>query len=467
MVRLGQGVFTDGKLNNEAYRRTLNAFHSFNRTAKELRVDKMIAFGTAALREASDGAGLLESIKDETGIEVRVISGAEEAKLISMGVLGNEKLPKGRFGLVDIGGGSTEISICRGTESEFATSFSLGTAKLQQLFLKSSPPKPMKSGDDPVKALRKYIRGAILTKTLTDEWPKKIDKFIGSSGTVRALARLCNKGKPKPIDRGDLKKLVENISTMTTTELLGLPAMEAKRVDMILAGAILLEEVMNLFKAKKVFPTEYSLRDGILEEQLAVIRANEHSSLGIHLKEMRERVAEIHPNMVHTDAVIRLTSKLFDSLGSVHKLKSGWKSYLTAAATIHDVGEIISPTGHEEHSYYFAKHADLAPMEEWESEFIALLCLYHRAGKANLPDFGKNSKEKKVAFLKLLALLRVADALDRGHRGDIQISRISITKKSVEIRLRSKPSPDLELLRIEQKKELFETIFDRKLVVRA
>lgn len=479
MVRLGQGVFTDGKLNPEATRRTLHAFMSFQKTASELRVDRMVAFGTSALREASDGNKLLAAIRDTTGIEIRVISGVEEAKLIARGVLKNEKLPKGRFGLIDIGGGSTEISIARGKKLTHSNSFSLGTARLQQVFLRSSPPKPIpESGEDSIDHLRNYIRSTLLTKMLAERWPK-VDRLIGSSGTVRAIAKLIKKGKAtKTVERDDLKKLVKQMSTMTTTELLGMPGMEAKRVDMILAGAILLEECMNITGAKKVISTEYSLRDGILEEQREAIGSDTRSPLSQHLEEVRARVEKVHPEMIHLDAVAKFCTTLFDKLKGVHRLKDDWRPYLIAAAYLHDIGEVISPTNHEEHSYYFAKNADFTPLEKWESEFIARLCLYHRVGRPEINGvftkkrptkkntMKKRDEERKGAFLKLLALLRVADALDRNHRAQVSIASIRTAGKTVNIKIRAKRgSGDLEMLRIEQKKALFEEVFKKRLVV--
>ncbi len=490
MVRLGQGVFTLGKLNAEAIRRTLHAFVSFKKTADEFRVDRMVAFGTAALREASDGGRLLNTIREKTGIEIRVISGAEEAKLIARGVLKNEKSLKGKFGLIDIGGGSTEISICRGKKITHSTSFSLGTARLQQVFLRSSPPKALPDSDeDPIDHLRNYIRSALLTKMIAERWPK-VDRMIGSSGTVRAIAKLIKKGKAtKTVERGDLKKLIKQMTSMTTTELLGMPGMEAKRVDMILAGAILLEECMNITGAKKVDSTEFSLRDGILEEQREAVSSDIRSPLSQHLDDVRARVEKVHPEMIHLDTVAKISELLFDKLKNVHHLNSDWKPYLIAASYLHDVGEIISPTNHDEHSYYFAKNADFTPLEKWESEFIARLCLYHRVGrpelegvftkngpkkvakkttKKNSSKSGKHSakeEERKSAFIKLLALLRVADALDRNHRGQVTVAAIRVSGKQVKIQIRSKRGAgDLELLRVEQKKALFEEVFKKTLL---
>jgi exopolyphosphatase/guanosine-5'-triphosphate,3'-diphosphate pyrophosphatase len=471
MVRLGQGVFTEAKLNPEAIRRTLLAFSSFKKTVADFRVERMVAFGTAALREAADGARLLKKIREKTGIEVRVISGIEESRLIARGILNNEVLPKGRYGLIDIGGGSTEISICRGRKILFGNSFSLGTARLQQVFLRASPPKPLPDDEeDAVEHLRGYVRSALLAKTLAERWPK-VPKLIGSSGTVRAIARLTNKGKAaKTIEYADLKKLVRQMEKMTTSELLAIPGMETKRVDMILAGAILLEECMNATGAKKVIATEFSLRDGILEEQLAAIRGQKRSTFSYHLGDVRDRVAKVHREMAHVDTVAATAGLLFDKLKRVHKLKSEWKAYLTAAAYLHDIGEVISPTSHEMHSYYFAKHADFTPLENWESEFIARLCLYHRVGKPELQKVfakaGKKEKERRQAFLKLLAILRIADALDRNHRGHVMIMSVRVLPKRIHLHLRAKKGGgDLELLRVEQKKTLFEEVFKRELAV--
>jgi exopolyphosphatase/guanosine-5'-triphosphate,3'-diphosphate pyrophosphatase len=314
---------------------------------------------------------------------------------------------------------------------------------------------------------------------LAENWPK-VPKLIGSSGTVRALARLTKKGKnTKTIEYADLKKLVRQMQGMTTSELLSLPGMETKRVDMILAGAILLEECMNVAGAKKVVATDYSLRDGILEEQLEAVRGQKRSTFSFHLADVRDRVAKVHRDMAHVDTVAKTVAVLFDKLKRVHRLKSEWKAYLVAAAYLHDIGEVISPTSHELHSYYFAKHSDFTPLESWESEFIARLCLYHRVGKPDVegvflklgkkslkPKIREKEKERRQAFVKLLALLRIADALDRNHRGLVAISSVRVGPKRVHLGLRAKKGGgDLELLRVDQKKALFEEVFKRELVV--
>jgi exopolyphosphatase/guanosine-5'-triphosphate,3'-diphosphate pyrophosphatase len=471
MVRLGQNVFLDGKLDPAAIRRTLQAFTSFRQTAMDLQATKIVAFGTSALREAGDSDKLLNLIRAKTGIDVRVISGAEEARLIALGILSNEKVvAKGRFALIDIGGGSTEISICRGREVLHSESFPLGTARLQQVFLKSSPPRPPKKGElGAVEQLRRYIRGILLPKMISEEWPR-VDRMLGSSGTIRALTRINKKtGGGKAIDYKELKKLVKSMSTMTTTELIGIPGMEARRVDMILAGAVLLEECMTAVSAKKIITSDYSLRDGILEEEIRAFEEHKTSKIPFHFDDLyakAKKCSSSPDDEGHLKQTVALSEALFDRLKGLHKLGSDWKHYLTAAAILHDVGEVVSRNKHGLHSYYIVKNADFASMQKWEVEFIAQLCLWHQDGNVEAKDlpFGRD-KAKRQAFMRLLAILRIADALDRSRKHAARIRAIKTDQKRVRIILAGRTSLDLELLRVEQKKALFEDVFKRELVI--
>jgi exopolyphosphatase/guanosine-5'-triphosphate,3'-diphosphate pyrophosphatase len=142
MIRLGQEVFLKGKLNKDAIDRASQAFIHFAKVARKLQTDRMIAFGTSALRESKNGAAFVEHIRNVSGIELRVISGQEEARFIAAGILRNEKKLPPRFALIDIGGGSTEVSICKKNKAAASHSFPLGTARMQQVFLKKNPPAP-------------------------------------------------------------------------------------------------------------------------------------------------------------------------------------------------------------------------------------------------------------------------------------------------------------------------------------
>jgi exopolyphosphatase/guanosine-5'-triphosphate,3'-diphosphate pyrophosphatase len=222
MVRLGQGAFLQGKLDRSAIQRTLAAFVRFKKIAGQYRTSKIIAFGTSTLREVSDRESFVEALKEKSGIELRVIPGSEEAQLIALGILSHEKIGKERIALVDIGGGSTEINICQGRKILHGHSFRLGTARLQQVFLKRSPP-----GQLSVDELRKAIRVELSEVMNAERWPK-VNQVIGSSGTIRALAKLLTGSDSRTFPKEKLRGLINRISGMNTTELLGLSGIRAR-----------------------------------------------------------------------------------------------------------------------------------------------------------------------------------------------------------------------------------------------
>lgn len=470
MVRLGQNLFLEGKLNTESKRRTLEAVSSFRQTMDALEVDHTVAFGTAAMRDASDGEAFLEEIKQNTGIDFRIISGAEEASLIAKGILHNlPRPPKGTFALVDIGGGSTEVNIVKGKKVLHSYSFNLGVAKLQQVFLKTQPPIKTKKGQHPVLELRNFIKSIVLPKMLIERWPKATT-IIGSSGSVIALAKLVHKDKDaanRPFQRKELSKTVDLIKGKTTAELVSLRGMEPKRVDLILAGAVLLDELAELLGAKEIRTTEFSLRDGILVDALARFQSKKAKGVQFSFEDLEKRIKAWGIDIEHAKRVMAHAENLFDSLKSVHGLKQEWRPYLSAAALLHDVGEIVSHAHHAEHSEYIIKNANFVGMQIWEANLIAALCRHHKEEKIL-----EKKNEKKIpypkkdelrpVFLKLLALLQMADSCDRTHKGMLKLKEPKITRSQIAIRFSSKSPCDLEILRFEQKKALFETLFKRE-----
>lgn len=468
MVRLGQGVFLKGRLDSRSTRRTIQVFKSFKRTADHFHVGKIVAFATSALREAVDRERFLKELKRQSGIDVRVISGAEEARLIAQGVLRNEKSLKGRFALVDIGGGSTEISVCQNARILKSSSFGLGVARLHQVFLKSSPPKALKRGTPPIEATRGFIRETLSSKMEAERWPKA-SRIVGSSGTILALSKLIAahaRAKKRSFQRKNLKKLVKEMSALTTRELMKLPGMEPKRVDLILAGAVLLEEIMETIGAKTATVTEFALRDGILAEESRGARARLKIPLSFRIEDLRRKAQRFGMSSERSGRILKLAETLFEGLKPLHKLKNEWHPYLQAAGLLRDLGEAIHSSKRAEHSHYIARNLDVPGLQEWESEFIAELCLRHANGKG----LGKQALEfataaRRNAFLKLLALLRIVDALDRNPRSPVRIKRVSIRKKHAVIRISGGSGTDLEILRVEQKKELFEKLFKKALLV--
>jgi len=263
MVRLGENLFVSGRLEQDAVARTLETLREFQTVARKLSVDKMVAFATSAVRDASDGPQFCARVKKEVGLDIEVISGQEEARWIAAGVLAHRKKKKTDFALVDIGGGSTEISLCVAGDVVRSESLPLGVARIQQVFLKTVPPTPTA-----LVAARSYIREQ-LAKSLKG-WPVA-KRIVGSSGTVRTLLKIAleeNEGKLSP---KFLARLGGEMESMSPEMLETIPGMDPKRRDLILAGVLVLEETMRQLGARRAFATKFSLRDGMLEKMKATL----------------------------------------------------------------------------------------------------------------------------------------------------------------------------------------------------
>jgi exopolyphosphatase / guanosine-5'-triphosphate,3'-diphosphate pyrophosphatase len=272
MIRLGEGVFHSGRINPRAVQRCLRAFKSFQYVMRSLHVDVVRAFGTSALRSAKNAPAVLKTLLKETGINVQVISGAREGALIANGIFAHLRPPRKPLALVDIGGGSVEISLCMGSRVYAQKSMKLGAARMQQMFFDGRDNVLQEGSRFPELALRQHIRSQL--RRLAVRRPCAF--VIGSSGTIRSLDKMLQKLNPraKPASRTELSALVAEMRLMNRSQLLRIPGMEPKRVDLILAGAIVFEEILYFLGAKRFYSTQFALRDGILSECLNLRKSN-------------------------------------------------------------------------------------------------------------------------------------------------------------------------------------------------
>lgn len=269
MIRLGDQVFRTGLITKPAMLRTVKTFVGFSHIIESLGVTKVRAFGTSALRTARNAKKLVKLIEDRSGISVKTISGSREGLLIAEGIFAHVNPPKKKLALVDIGGGSAEVSICIGKKVLSQISFKLGAARLRQMFLDRPAYEVSGTRLAPELALRQHIRKTLkpLTKFLKSE---PCHFVIGSSGTVRSLVKILKKmnKKGQPASRSDLSGLVGDLRFLSKTQIAKIPGMEPKRVDLILAGAIVFEEILYFLGAQKFYATPFALRDGILAATL-------------------------------------------------------------------------------------------------------------------------------------------------------------------------------------------------------
>lgn len=287
MVRPGQGVFSTGRIKAKTAARLRREFRWFAKKAKALGANSVRAVATSAFRDAKNGKSLAREIFKDSGIRIEIISGRQEARLIALGILTHDRAAQGRCMLIDIGGGSTEISWCSNGKVGRGMSLPLGALRMQQIYLPADRQVHLEAKITSVLRMRKTITTE-LRRHHALEGRFKPEIAVGSSGTIRAVGRLIDRRharntrlfSKKAVDRAKprlqfskngLSELINQMLPLTRAELSRIPGMERKRLDIILGGAILLHELMDRLGIERIKTSNYALRDGLIEDLRAKI----------------------------------------------------------------------------------------------------------------------------------------------------------------------------------------------------
>jgi len=263
MLRLGEQVFLKGELQPQAIERCVASLRDFLLLCDNLGVDEIVAAGTSALRESKNAGSFVKRVDEELNLKIKVISGEEEARLILKGIHSFEVGVPEEFCFVDIGGGSTELGINRAKEPPLLVSLKLGAARLQQKFFQHE------KREQSIEALREFCKEDL--KKI--KFNRSFETVYGASGTAKALTKILRKSTDaKFFDLKDLKSFTNEIKNYSAKKIREIPGMDEKRADIILPGALLLEEIMIFLGAKRLHRTKHALREGLLREALEVFR---------------------------------------------------------------------------------------------------------------------------------------------------------------------------------------------------
>ncbi len=482
-VRLGDRDPTTNNLSEEAIARSLETLKRCKSLAESLKVKQIITVATSATREAKNGIQFLHRIKQEIGISVNLISGQEEARRIYLGVLSGVDFGERPHVIIDIGGGSTELILADNKEPRFLSSTKVGAVRLTQDFVTTDPIEKHE-----LYALQSYVRG-MLERSTDEIWARlqlnENPRMIGTSGTIETLAAIDAMNKhgsiPNPLNgytlsRNDVEKIVKKLATMSCEARFNVPGINDRRAEIIVPGAIVLLEAMKMLKLETITICERALREGIIVDWML-----NNSLIGDRLEyqnEVRSRntLKIAHKYQVDLESSQRMAQfalSLFDQTrGILHDWQQEERELLWSAAILHNCGLYVSHAAHHKHSYYLIRNAELLGFTELELELIANIARYHRKSKpkkkheayAKLP-----SKRSQLKVKQLSAILRIAVALDRRHKGAISRLQCKYKKKERELRLCLIPQDigddcTLELWSLNYKKDVFESEYEVKLV---
>lgn len=465
-VRLGQDVFSKGYLEPGTIQRAREAFLRFRHITETYNVQQMRAIGTSAVREASNSDLLIDEIRNTSGIELEVISGEEEARLIHQAAVHALNLRDKRTLLIDIGGGSVEVTIVMGQKIISTESYQLGTVRLLEK-LEIIDNSSHSFGD----LVREYAE-ATRYRIKRDFGGEKIQVCAGTGGNVEEIGRLRQRLFKADSDRlvmlDELEALIERLNRLGYEERIKKLKLRPDRADVILPASIVLHMIAREAGVKQILIPHVGLKDGIL---LDIAEKLSHRPRPHRREQAGESALHMGRKYQFDEKHAYLTAKLaagfFKQSKSLHNLEDGHLILLEAASLLHDIGHFISAVDHEKHAFYLLNANRLIGLDVREQNIVANVVRYHRKQSPSLEDenFRILSQKDRLIVVKLAALLRLADSLDISHTQLVEDVTIRELNSGWQIELCGKSDLALERWSLSKRKSLFEEVFGVKLEI--
>jgi exopolyphosphatase / guanosine-5'-triphosphate,3'-diphosphate pyrophosphatase len=475
VTRLGASVFESGVISPEAMASTLLALKRFYRTVKMHSADRVRAVATSALRDARNAQAFLAWVKSETGWEVEIISGLEEARLIHRGVMG-EPGTEGKCLLVDVGGGSCEITLSVRKRIQETVSLPLGAVRLTKEFLPGDPPT-----EEELARMKQFIVRE-LRKAERRFGDLRVSLVVATSGTAAALAEASQamrkskppragrvaKGKPLAATR-DVRHLTTKLTGMNSAQRSSVPGIGPRRTEIVVAGAHVYAELLERFALPGFTYSSLGLRDGILTQMLA----EQDAKTTAHQQFERERwqgvlatckLYGVDPRQA--DAVRQHALQLFRDLQAVHELPPEYGSWLEAAAMMRDVGKFMNYQGHHRHAQYIIANSELFGFTPPQRAIMSAIARYLGKSRPDVTDRTMRyiPPEDFTRVQRAVVLLRLAVALNQDRASDVLKVTLHVYPKRVLMELSpGRTGAELELWSLRKEGDYFREVFRREL----
>lgn len=454
---MGHSVFQTGRLDPVIIDRCVETMRRFAETMEEARVDDYHAVVTASARSAKNGDVLIQRVLEETGIQIDSINGDEEARLVSLAV--RNEMEVGRSLLMDLGGGSLELADLREGDG-FIVSLEIGTVRLLEAFLE--PGAPVSSRQNHL--LREYL-DRHLAPHRRDLRERKFDDLVGTGGNLVAVANLAGvKNAPVPtINVEKARALRDELASIPSTERIERYGLKADRADVIVPALYVIIAMADIANLESIACPGVGLKEGIVRELV-----DKHYRVWDYARERDQLFAaglqlgrRYHFDERHATLVSAFACDLFDGTMSVHGLGQEERGILRLAALLHDIGDFVHPSSHHKHTQYIIENSDFTGLPPEHRKIVALVARYHRRAAPALrhTSYASLDSSDRDRVKALASILRVADALDRGHRGKVESIEVTTKKDALQLTLVSKEDLSLETWTLERKAELFRDVF--------
>ncbi|MCL4507514.1 MAG: Ppx/GppA family phosphatase [Chloroflexi bacterium] len=464
-VRLAEGLGENQRLQPAPIERAVETLNLFRSLCQASRVPHIIAVATSAVRDAQNQGEFLRQVKRRTRLDLRVLSGTEEAYYGFLGVTNTLDVRNGL--MFDLGGGSIQITRVAGRKVTHSVSLPLGVVRMTEQFMPANPPTRKQ-----VAALRDDVSGQFgQLDWLPADRDADAGALVGMGGTARALAKLDQESRRYPLERihgyvltlERLDALIDRMSGLDTRGLLAMPGMNADRVDVILPGALVVRELMRLSGYNCITVSGAGLREGVFfTEFLKGARSPVIPDVRSFSIENTSRQYGAWND--HARHVRKLALELFDQLRELHGYGAWEREILGAAALLHDIGYAISFFDHDEHSQYLILNSDLSAYTHRELAMLGLMARYHRKGEVAcgaMCDLLEKDDERRVSVMA--AMLRLSEYLERGRRQAVRQLTCNIGAAEIVIAARTRGDASIELWEAGRNTGLLESVFNRSI----
>jgi exopolyphosphatase / guanosine-5'-triphosphate,3'-diphosphate pyrophosphatase len=465
VLRLGEVVSAQGFIDDDNVGRAIDAARQLNAIAAAAGAE-VTAVATDAFRSAANGEDVADRIAAEIGVPVRILHGLDEAALTFEGVRASVLIDPGPALLIDLGGGSLEVVVGDRTGLQWGRSVNLGASRLTGELLRHDPPTA-----DECRRVRRRVR-EVLAPLLGEVGQFRPSLMVGSSGTIGALARAVlgdSSVHQATITLDELHDLAPRLLDADEFERARLSGVDQRRAPILPAGYLVVTTAMEAFGFDQITVSDWALREGIILDAIghmdpAELTAEPRAIRAASVASLLRRCDAPHG---HSEHVARLALELFDGLRPVHGLGADDRELLGHASLLHDIGEHVAVDGHERHSAYLVEHGRLRGFTPAEVAMLAALCRFHRRGtpKPSYEAFASLDDDDRYRVTRLVAILRVADALDRSHAGVVRSVSVTVRGNDVALHVEADGDMEVELFGLRRKQELFERVFARRLTV--
>ncbi|MGC2695459.1 MAG: Ppx/GppA phosphatase family protein [Candidatus Angelobacter sp.] len=467
VTRLGEGVFRNGSLDPQAMAHTLKVLRRFHRAVQSHAVDRTRVVATSAMRDSDNAPLFAEWLKTVTGWNLDIITGLEEGRLIHLGVVSSMRTPPPKLLLIDLGGGSCELTLSEKGHIKEIVTLPLGAVRLTGEFIHHEPPHPAE-----LKRLNEFIAQEVahVSRQIIRADARMV---IATSGTAAALAGAAQSSRlsrSPSVSQGVAAKLAKRLARLTPRQRAAIKGINPKRAQIIVAGAAVFAQVLHACGLKGFRYSPLGLRDGILAQMAA--EYDQHTRSHRQLESDRQDVLlntgrRYGVDLENAEHVRRLALSLFDQSRRVHGLNKDCREWIAAAAMLYEVGMYVNPVGLHRHAYYVISRSELYGFTPLQRTIIATVARFQGNSKPQLRDrlIKLLPAQIRSDVIKSIAILRVARALNQGRRSAVESVRAASRDGDLVITVKAgRGGADLELWAGEKEVPYFREVFGRELV---